>query len=189
MQAALSIHFAFKHGPDWRVMEPMKSKRGAGHAKRIRGEIHHTPFHTYRTQSGRRMNVIGLCCSRNLCIYTGLTLAQYRGGWCTVPTMKLTISETYRLHTNAASHTCKATNSPWVEPPCKHTEHGNSTVWSIVVWILHTGYPLICFHFLLFLLITCSSLTNNGEWFWPVKQINEKKNKRCVSPAVALQAP
>lgn len=26
MMAALYIHSAFKHGPDWRVMEPMKSK-------------------------------------------------------------------------------------------------------------------------------------------------------------------
>lgn len=54
------------------------------------------------------------------------SLAGRRGwGWRTVPSMKLTISETYQSHHNATSHTCEASGFQ-VKSRCKAVAQGES---------------------------------------------------------------
>lgn len=88
-------------------MAPVKPGNGDGRVQKIffffnpkKGEIQHTPFHT-------RWYVL---LEKSVHLY-GLSPHWEGGrgwGWRTVPSMKLTISETYQSHHNAASHTCEA---------------------------------------------------------------------------------
>lgn len=68
------------------------------------------------------MNVRGALCSRKTYAFIRVSPSlNAAGGWCTVPTMKWTISETCHCkETSAAAHTCKDTHSSWVWVKCTH---------------------------------------------------------------------
>lgn len=114
-----------KHGPDYRVMEPMKSKgvRAMLKEKEVGFTTHHF------THAG-----LGAAWEWQRCAVLKKPMHLYRlnphwiqRGMCTVPTMKLTISKTCQLkEINAAPFVSVRTNPSWVKPKCKHKAHSNS---------------------------------------------------------------